>query len=91
MTIATIEILQQTITQQNAEILHLKEQIAWLTRQIFGQKSERIVDANQEQLKFDGFESASQKKTETQAVPPMKEKNEHPQAKMPSSCPMIFR
>jgi transposase len=65
----SIESLQKETAEQRAEILYLKEQNAWLLRQIFGKKSERIVDANQEQLKFDGFESASQQKAETQTVP----------------------
>lgn len=72
----TIESLQvqlverdQKVMEQSAEILYLKEQNDWLLRQIFGKKSERVVDANQEQLKFDGFESASQQKTETQTIP----------------------
>jgi transposase len=60
---------EQKITEQSAEILYLKEQIAWLTRQIFGKKSERVVDADREQLNFDGFETATPPKTETQTVP----------------------
>jgi len=59
----------QKIVEQSAEILYLKEQNAWLLRQIFGKKSECVVDANQEQLKFDGFEAANQPKTETQTIP----------------------
>jgi transposase len=65
----TIESLKKELAEQCAEILYLKEQIAWLTRQIFGKKSERIVDANSEQLKFDGFENAGQQKAETQTIP----------------------
>lgn len=65
----TIESLQKENEEQRAEILYLKEQIAWLTRQIFGKKSERVVDANPEQLKFDGFETTDQQKTETQTIP----------------------
>lgn len=49
--------------------LYLKEQNAWLLRQIFGKKSERVVDADQEQLQLDGFEIASQKKAEKQTIP----------------------
>ena len=57
------------LAEQNAKILHLEEQLAWVKRQIFGKKSERVVDANQEQLKFDGFDSSTQQKAETQAIP----------------------
>jgi len=65
----TIESLEKEIANQCAEILYLKEQNAWLLRQIFGKKSERIVDVNQEQLHLDGFEAAGQEKTETQTIP----------------------
>ena len=65
----TIESLQKETAEQRAEILYLKEQLDWFKRQIFGKKSERVVDANQEQLKFDGFESASQQKVEKQTIP----------------------
>lgn len=72
MTAATelkVEFLQKENEQQRAEILCLKEQLAWLKRQIFGKKSERIIDANAEQLKFDGFESETQQKAETENIP----------------------
>ena len=55
--------------EQDVEILQLKEQVAWLIKQIFGKKSERFVDANQEQMKFDGFESTNEQKSETETVP----------------------
>ena len=58
-----------TIESLQAENAYLKEQIAWLLKQLFGKKSERVVDANPEQLQFDGFESAVQKKPETQTIP----------------------
>lgn len=64
MTIAvnrSVEFLAKENAEQRAEIFYLKEQIAWLQRQIFGRKSERIIDTNQEQLKFDGFETPNQK------------------------------
>ncbi len=57
------------LMEQAAKILYLEEQLAWLKRQIFGKKSERIVDVNQEQLQFDGFESANQQKVEVQTIP----------------------
>lgn len=65
----TVESLQKEAAEQRAEILYLKEQNAWLLRQIFGKKSERVADVNQEQLKFDDFEALSQQKTETQTIP----------------------
>jgi transposase len=69
-----IESLRKESAAQQAEILYLKEQIAWFQRQIFGKKSERIADADQEQLKFSGFESATPPKEETQTVPAHKRK-----------------
>lgn len=68
-TSTTIEYLQQENAKQLAEILHLKEQNAWLLRQIFGKKSERLVDTNQEQLKLDGFESTEPVKAATKTIP----------------------
>jgi len=65
----SIESFEKEITEQRAEILYLKEQIAWFKRQIFGKKSERVADVDKEQLKFDGFESAVQQKAETQTIP----------------------
>lgn len=70
MTTATVESLQKENAEQRAEILHLKEQLAWFSRQLFGKKSERIVDASPEQLILDGFEGVGQQKVETQTIPP---------------------
>lgn len=71
MTIATeqtVESLQKEIAEQYAEILYLKEQNSWLARQLFGKKSERVIDANPDQLVFEGFEIAGQQKAETQTI-----------------------
>lgn len=65
----SIESLENEITEQRAEILYLREQIEWCKRQIFGKKSERVVDASPEQLRLDGFESVNQQKAETQTIP----------------------
>lgn len=72
----TLESLQNQLAERNtqlaerdAKIIYLEEQIDWFKRQIFGKKSERVVDVNHEQLKFDGFENANQPKTETQTIP----------------------
>lgn len=67
--VVIVESLQAQLLDRDKKILRLEEQIAWLQRQMFGKKSERIVDANPEQLEFDGFESVNQPKTETQTVP----------------------
>jgi len=62
-------LLQKEVEESHAEILHLKEQVAWFNRQIFGKKSERIVDTKPEQLEFDGFERTESPKTQTQTIP----------------------
>ena len=39
------------------EIAHLKEQLTWMTRQLFGQRSEKLVDGlNENQLLLPGFQ-----------------------------------
>lgn len=65
----TPESFQSQLAERDAKILYLEEQIAWLKRQMFGKKSERVVDANPEQLQLDGFESAKQEKVQTQTIP----------------------
>ncbi len=65
----TIESLQIQLAERDRKIIYLEEQLAWLKRQIFGKKSERIVDTNPEQLKFEGFENIDPPKTETQTIP----------------------
>jgi len=65
----TIETLEKEIAERRVEILSLKEQNAWLLRQIFGKKSERLVDTNPEQLKFEGFESEEGEKAKTKTIP----------------------
>lgn len=59
------EVLQKKVAELRSENVYLKEQNTWLLRQIFGKKSERVVDVNQEQLQLDGFEIASPEKTQT--------------------------
>ena len=46
------------LVEKGQHIAHLEEQLSWFKRQIFGQRSERVVaDLNQEQLSFPGFEN----------------------------------
>jgi len=86
----TIESLQVQLLERDQKIIHLEEQIAWIKRQIFGQKSERIIDTNPEQLKFDGFEKANQPKPEIQTIPAHQRKNGSLREKTQFSSPMIF-
>ena len=59
-----IEILREKLAevelrnvQLQQEYLHIKEQLNWLLRQIFGKKSEQIIsDLEAVQLEFEGFE-----------------------------------
>jgi len=60
--------LKSDLKKSAVEILYLKEQIDWLKRQIFGKKSERVVDCP-EQLQLDGFELLGQQKAELQTIP----------------------
>jgi transposase len=58
-------ILQIKLNDSNAKVIHLseenhhlKEQLAWFKRQIFGKRSERVVGhLNQQQLMLEGFEN----------------------------------
>ncbi len=49
---------------------HLKEQISWFKRQLFGKRSERIVsDLDGKQMEFEGFETAPPPEEFKQLVP----------------------
>ena len=64
------EELCQTIDEQGQRIKYLEEQLAWLTRQIFGRRSEKIIsNLDAEQLQFEGFASLSKEEAQTQSVP----------------------
>lgn len=64
------EILQKEVSVLRFENNHLKEQLEWCKRQIFGKKSERVVsELSSEQLQFEGFVDSSQKPIEKQTVP----------------------
>ena len=61
----------EKIIHLDQKVQYLEEQLAWFKRQIFGKRSERIVnDLNSQQLMFEGFENL---KTSTE-----KEKKEVP-------------
>jgi len=63
----TIENAKQTISQQAATITELREEVAWLKKQLFGRKAERLVDiaAEQPELGLALAEEADQAVTET--------------------------
>lgn len=55
------------LAQQNQQ---LQEQLAWFKRQVFGQRSERVVsDLNSQQLLLEGFENLSPKQKEEKQQP----------------------
>lgn len=45
------------LSKRDEKIVYLEEQLAWLKRQIFGQRSERVTDLNDQQLALEGFEN----------------------------------
>ena len=66
---ATIKTLQTENAELHNEIVCLEEQLAWFKRQIFGKKSERVVDTQPEQLLFDGFENTTQQAAQSIIYP----------------------
>lgn len=67
----TLEQHKTEITQLQTEIDHLKEQIAWFRKQIFGQRSEKFVDDQGQQLLLDIFGNLepAPKKKEKKIIP----------------------
>ncbi len=64
-----IAVRTEEVVQLQNEVRHLKEQLEWFKRQIFGKRSERIVsDLNSQQLVFDGFETQQTKEEEKKIV-----------------------
>lgn len=52
---------------------HLKEQLDWFKKQLFGKRSEKtILDLNQEQLIFEGFEKTGVRANEEKTIPTYK-------------------
>ncbi|HEY4832540.1 MAG TPA: transposase [Waddliaceae bacterium] len=47
---------KETIANLNNEAAHLKEQIEWFKRQIFGKRTEKFVEPCAHQLYFEGFD-----------------------------------
>ena len=66
------ETLQQQVEdlqKKDKTIKDLEEQIAWFKRQIFGKKSERVVEnVHSEQLFFEGFEPVPSQEEKTKPV-----------------------
>jgi transposase len=59
----------KTYEELQTENRLLKEQIEWFTRQMFGKKSEKVVDLkNEEQLYFEGFDKLAKVSPEQKHV-----------------------
>ena len=64
------KLLKEKDLARDREIKYLNEQIEWFKRQLFGKKSEKIVDLkNEEQLYFDGFDKLAKLPSEKQKIP----------------------
>lgn len=62
--------LKGNIESLNNEVDFLKEQLNWFKRQIFGQKTDKVVNlASGEQLCFEGFDKLSPVPPEKQKIP----------------------
>jgi transposase len=95
-----VEILQEKLLAAEKEIARIntafsqsKEQLAWLLRQLFGKKSEKVVsDVSDEQLTFEGFFTelpASPVKPEPEPKPRRKPvRNGNDAIKLPSDLPV---
>lgn len=57
------------INSLQEEILYLKEQLEWFKRQLFGKRSEKIVEPNDKQLLLPGFEPNETPQVETHTIP----------------------
>lgn len=66
---ATIESLQVQLLERDQKIIQLEEQIAWFNRQLFGKKTERVIETPSEQLLFEGFTTEKLEKAQTQTIP----------------------
>ncbi|MEI6243379.1 MAG: IS66 family transposase [Chlamydiota bacterium] len=62
------EQLQKELVLRDQKISYLEEQLAWFKRQIFGKRSEKVIE-NSEQLLFDAFELPEQDKEEKRTIP----------------------
>jgi len=78
VTIESLQIQLQNqelqLQERDQKITYLEEQLAWLKRQIFGKKTERIVDIPPEQFMLEGFENIQEQTEEEQTVATHKRK-----------------
>lgn len=56
-----VSFLKGKLREREEKIIQLEEQLAWFKRQVFGQRSERVVkNLNDQQLMLEGFESSQE-------------------------------
>jgi transposase len=76
MTLSTVQLeqsfdevpeLRKTIETLRNEVVFLKEQLEWFKRQMFGQKAEKFIDPNDQQIYFEGFENLESTTPEAKA------------------------
>lgn len=69
--ITEISLLKKQTHSLSEQVVQLKEQIEWFKRQLFGKKSEKVIEKkNEEQLYFEGFDKlAKVEKEEKHTVP----------------------
>jgi transposase len=90
----TLTILAEN-TALKAEVISLKEQLSWLKRQIFGQKSERVIPANDTQTALElGSLPSSQAPVSTETITytrksPNANKTPHGRDEIPAHIPRV--
>ena len=78
-------------TQQRNRIAQLEEQLAWLTRQLFGQRSEKFVDGlDENQPLIPGFEPPKEPEEKKKPSLPMIVVNPSAMAKIKSPFPQTY-
>ena len=65
---SSIKVLQKDNENLRNDNAHLKEQVEWFRRQIFGQRSEKILPTNENQLLLEGFEELEAPEEEIHSV-----------------------
>jgi transposase len=68
---ATIPLEQylSEVSRLNQELISVKEQLEWFKKQLFGQKAEKFVDKNPQQLYFEGFDQLATAPQEKRTIP----------------------
>ena len=90
-----IALLSKKLTESDAKIFCLEEQLAWFKRQLFGKKSEKTVsNLNNEQLSLEGFDEVSAAAQEPEKIIPAHtrrkpNRNGQDKIKLPSDLPVV--